>query len=169
MHVAIAGAPHGLMYYATISWGLQNTTMYQPSSFNLQCFNDELQHTINLVVNNKTFTTQLGGFLPSATNYICCISATHGSNGHVFDEVCIRTQVRPINETSKLSSSTLTPPEELIRETSFPSHLISGVDNRTSIVGGVLGFIIAVLLSLLAICGGALLFLLRSRSSILKR
>ena len=38
-----------------------------------------------------------------------------------------------------------------------------------NIVGGVLGSIIVVLVLLLAICGGALLYLLRARSVILKR
>ena len=103
IRLAYHDAPHCLnIHYVMISWELRSTVMYQPSSFNVQCFNDKLQHTINLVVSNKTFTTQLGGLLQSATPYICCISALY-SSAYVFDEICIHTHVtvRPANETSE--------------------------------------------------------------------
>lgn len=159
--ITIVDSPHSFMYYAIISWGLQNNTTYQPSSYNVLCFNEELQHTVHLVLSNITFSTQLGGLLPSTTYYICCISASIGNND-VLDEICIQTQVRQPNET--IIGNTPTETLKFIRETPISSH---PMDNRASIVGGVLGFVIVILLIALAICGSVLLFLLRSRSSLL--
>lgn len=102
------------------------------------CFNEELQHTVHLVVSNITFSTQLGGLLPSTTYYICCISASIGNND-VLDEICIQTQVRRPNET--IIGNTPTETLEFIRETPISSH-VHLMDNRASIVGGVLGFVI---------------------------
>ena len=123
-----------------ILWEPQTITKSRPSSFKVRCLNDKLQHSIEFSVDNETFTTTLGGLLPSATYYVCCVSAVYGS--YVADEMCSLLKI-PANVTSNEISA---------------SH-----DNRTSIVGGVLGFIIAVLLILLAICGGALLYLLASK------
>ena len=137
---------HCPLHYVTISWQLHSVVILWPSSFNLMCSNDDLSHRIQVWVDNKTFTAQLGCLIPYTTNYTCCIRAVSGPQlkNTLIDEMC--TQIR-------VASSTPTEP----------------LDNRTSIVGGILGFIIAILLILLAFCGGALLFLLRSRPSILKR
>ena len=132
VHTAIVSTS---MHTIMILWELQNFTEYRPSSFKVRCFNDKLQHSIEFSVDNETFTTTLGGLLPSATYYICCVSAVYGS--YVANEICSLLNV--------------------------PANANELSDNRTSIVGGVLGFIIAVLLILLAICGGALLYLLASK------
>ena len=137
------------LHYVWISWELRSTMLYQPSSFNIECLNHDQPHSINISVDNKTFTVQLG-CLPSAAYYTCCVRAMSDSN-ILLDEIC-----RVPNKTST---------DDLF--TGGASH---DLDNRTSIIiGGVLGFIIVVLLTALAICGGALLFLLRSISLILKR
>ena len=132
--------------------------IYQPSSFNIECFNDKLPHSINVRVDNETFTVQLGHLIPSTTYYTCCITAVYGPHNVLIDEICTQVTVT--------SSTTTDAPDKFI---SGAFRLTSDLDDRTSIVGGVLGFIIAVLLILFAIYGGAFLFLLRSRSSILKR
>ena len=141
---------HGPLHYINISWQLRSKVIFQPSLFNLRCSNDELPHRIQVWVDNKTFTAQLGHLIPSATNYTCCVRATSRSQlrSTLIDEIC--TQVRVVSST---------PTEPLDKYTSDNNY-------RTSIVGGILGFIIAILLILLV---GALLFFLRSRTSILKR
>ena len=137
------------MHTVTASWVPRNntiTTVYQPSLFNLRCFNDKLQHSVELSVDNETFMAQLGGLFSSAAYYICCVSAVYGS--YVADETC--TLLRFPNEET------------------FESDSLASTAKRTNIVSGVLGFIIAVLFTVLAICGGVLLFLLRSRPLIRK-
>ena len=129
------------MHTIMILWEPQNFTVYRPSSYKVRCFNDKLQHSIESSVDNETFTTTLGGLFPSATYYICCVSAVYRS--YVASEICSLLNV--------------------------PANVNEISDNRISIVGGVLGFIVTVLLILLAICGGALLCLLRPRFLTFKR
>ena len=59
-----------------------------------------------------------------------------------------------------------TPSSTQMMPTSIGSEKVVDIDlnMRASIIGGVLGSIIIILLLLLAMCGGVLLFLLRSRS-----
>ena len=158
---------------AVVSWELQDNTEYQPNSFSVKCSNE--QHRIELSMeNNHTFTTQLGGLLSSATYYISCVSAVYGS--YVANGICalLPLQSANINESGLLAISTPSEaPQGFASDTTFSSisrlTQTGGSDRRISITGGVLGFIIAILLILLAICGGTLLCLLRSRSLILKR
>ena len=145
---------HSPLQYVNISWQLRSKVIFQPSLFKLMCSNDELSHKIEVSVDNKTFTAQLGRLLPSATNYTCCVNTLFRIlNGHfniVFDKICSQVRVT-------VASSTPTEPSD---------EYTSDNNYRTSIVGGILGFIIAILLILLA---GTLLFFLQSRTSILKR
>ena len=133
-----------------VSWQLRNNTMNLPTSFSVECRND--RHSIELLVNNETFSVELGGLFPSATDYVCCVEAVYGS--YVANKVC--TLLRFLNTTAS---------------TSGESDLVAGSDsdNTTSIVGGVFGFIVALLLVLLVICGGALLLLQRSKPLVNKR
>ena len=143
---------HCPLQYINISWQLHSKVIFQPSLFNLMCSNDKLSHRVEVWVDNKTFTVQLGRLIPSATNYTCCVRAAISGpqlSSTLIDEIC--TQVTVV-------SSTPTEPSD-IKYTSDNNY-------RTSIVGGILGFIIAILLILLA---GTLLFFLQSRTSILKR
>ena len=73
-------------YAALITWIPQNTTRYQPSSYRVECIND--QHQIKMLVNNETFSIEIVGLLPS-TSYNCCVSAVHGS--YTIRRVCIET------------------------------------------------------------------------------
>ena len=159
---------------AMISWELQDNVEYHPSSFSVQCF--DIQHKIELSINNNhNFTAQLGGLHSYAAYYVCCVSAVYGS--YVADGMCAILPLQTANMTLESSLFAISTPSETPQDfasdatISTTSHLTqtSGSNNRISIVGGVLGFIIAVLLIVLAVCGGALLFLLRSRSSILKQ
>ena len=149
--VEFISTSHSPPHYINISWQLHSNVIFQPSLFVLMCSNDELSHRIVVWVDNKTFTAQLGRFIPSATNYTCCVRAISGFQLNLnilIDEIC--TQVRVV------SSTPTEPPDKYTSDNNY----------RTSIVGGILGFIIAILLILLA---GALLFFLQSRTSILKR
>ena len=125
---------HVSAYTALITWTPQNTTRYQPSSYKIECFNE--QHQIKMLVNNETFSIELVGLLPS-TSYNCCVSAVHGS--YTIRRVCIETTTIPT-----MSSE---------------NPRCSAVDT----VGGVLGFIIVILLILLAVTVVALVYLLRPR------
>ena len=133
-------------YTVLITWKLQNISWYQPNSYQTECFND--QHRIEMLVNNE-FRVQLTGLLPY-NSYNCCVSAVYES--YTAKGVCIETAIIPHNETSMIqpdSCNTL----------GTPSMVSSSADT----IGGVLGFIIAVLLILLAISGAALVYLLRPR------
>ena len=123
-------------YTALITWASQNTTQYQPSSYKVECFNR--QHHIKMLVNNITFSIELFGLLPS-TSYNCCVSAIYES--YTARAVC--TEI----------VTTMMPPS------GGPIVKNSAADT----IGGVLGFIIAVLLILLAVLGVALVYLLRPR------
>ena len=178
--VALVNMTCNTLHIAMISWKLHNSTklLYQPTSNVINCFNE--QHSIELSVDHDgTFTTTLGGLLPSATYYICCVTPVYGSyeadKGCVLfrlaDETSQSDLLTPTEATEEFVSDLLasnTPTntqEEFVSGATVPSHLTAAgdSDNRISIVGGVLGFIIAVLLILLAICGGALLCLLTSK------
>ena len=156
VHVTFMNSSHCPLHDAWISWELNSTVIYQPSSFNITChsINHELPHNINFVVNNETFTIQLRCLL---THYICCVRAVYGPDNNVIDESCIPLQLP--NKTTNTESDDFVSTHDASR----------GLDNTAGIVGGALAFIIVVLLIVLAICGGALLFLLRSRSLILRR
>ena len=161
--VEFINTSHYPVPYVRISWELHSTVIYQPTTFTVLCSNYKLQHRINVWVDNKTFTVQLGQLLPSPTYYNCCVGAEYISD--VIDEICMLA-----NKTVPGSVS----PGSIPTDSQVPNKFVSGKshltgDDTTSIVGGVLGFITVVLLILLVICGGALLFLLRSRSLILKR
>ena len=159
VRVTFMNSSHCPLHDVWISWELNSTVIYQPSSFNINinCHsNHELIHKnlIIFVVNNKTFTVQLG-CLP--TYYICCVRAVYGSDNNVIDESCIPLQLP--NKTTNTESDDFVSAHDASR----------GLDNTAGIVGGALALIIIVLLIVLAICGGALFLLLRSRSLILRR
>ena len=76
--IAIISATCNTMQTQSVkmSWVIQDKK-YQPSSFNLRCFNHELKHSIELSVDNEIFMTHLGGLLSSASHYNCCVSAVY--------------------------------------------------------------------------------------------
>ena len=132
-------------YTVLITWKLQNISRYQPNSYQTECFND--QHCIEMLVNNE-FSVQLMGLLPS-NSYNCCVSAVYESYTALAKGVCIETAIIPPDETSMIQ----------LDSCNTPSTASSSADT----IGGVLGFIIAVLLILLAISGAALVYLLQPR------
>ena len=133
------------VHTVSINWELQNITLRQPNSYKAECFSEA--HHIEMSVNNTTFNIQLMGLLPSIS-YNCCVSAVYGSYCNIYTPkgACIETttmnQIQPKSNSQASSSA--------------------------DIVGGVLGFIIALLLILLAISGAALVYLLRTKSVIPK-
>ena len=143
------------VHTALISWVLHNTTMDEPNSFDVECFNE--QHSIAMSVSGQNFTvtTYLVGLLPT-TSYNCCVSAVYQL--YVADGIC--TEV----ETPKLFVKSTT--TQIPRSSNFTTEIpkLSNIrDPESNIVGGVLGFIIAILLVLLAISGVTLVYLLLPR------
>ena len=131
-------------YAALITWTPQNTTQYQPSSYRVECIND--QHQMKMLVNNETFSLELLGLLPF-TSYNCCVSAVHRS--YTIRRVCTETTTIdiPLSEIPTMSRENLK------------------IDSRSTAdtIGGVLGFIIIILLILLAVSVAALVYLLHPR------
>ena len=104
-----------------ITWQ-QNTTVAEANIFEVKCYND--RHSIEITVSRDTTTTELGGLLHSST-YSCCVSAVYDL--YTARSVCTEVET-PTTSVSAPSAS-----------------------NFSSVVGGVLGFIIILLLVLLAV------------------
>jgi hypothetical protein len=108
-------------------------------------------------VNTTTFSAELLGLLPS-TSYNCCVSAVYGS--HPARAVCTEiATIQPPPSDSEIQTTTL-------RDNSTRASSSAEADTivgASSTIGGVLGFIIAVLLILLAVLGAALVYLLRPK------
>ena len=121
------------VHTALISWVLYNTTVDEPTLFNVECSNEK--HSIIISVSGQDFTTRLMGLLP-LTSYNCCVSAVYEL--YRADGICcdIETPELFISATTSMSASDI------------------------KIVGGVLGFIVVILLVLLIVSGAALVFLL---------
>ena len=138
---------HGTnLYTVLITWKLQNTSRYryQPDSFQIECFSHP--HRIEMSVNYTlaTFSIHLVGLLPSIL-YNCCVSAVYES--YTAKGVCI----------------TIAPNETSMIQPDSPCNTLGMASSSSNTIGGVLGFIIAVLLILLAISGTALVYLLRPK------
>ena len=135
----------GTVHTALISWELNyDPTMDKPTSFDVKCFNEE--HSIAMSVSRQNFTTYLVGLLPF-TSYNCCVSIVYEL--YIADRIC--------NE--------IETPELFVRSTTTEillssTNLVTSESN-ISLVGGVLGFIIAILLILLTVSGVVLVYLLQ--------
>ena len=123
-----------------ISWVLYNTTMHEPTSFDIGCSNE--RHSITMSVSGQDSKTHLMGLLP-LTSYNCCVSAVYEL--YRAEEVC---------------DNEIETPELFISATTTAN---SDHDSDAKLVGGVLGFIIVILSVLLIISGAALVFLLLPR------
>ena len=128
----------------------------------------------SLLVYNETLThASVGGDL-SSVSFACCVSVVYYYGDYEAERKCTSTDsdMLPLdlfntpapNQTS--NQPVTTPSSTQMMPTSIGSEKVisSDLNMRASIIGGVLGSIIIVLLLLLAICTGALLFLLQSRS-----
>ena len=161
------------LYTALITWSPQNTTQYQPNSYEVECFSR--QHHIRMMVNNTTFNLELAGLLPFMS-YACCVSTIYGS--YTARRVCteIKTIQPPTSQPSETpmmlsnggprdistnkpisESSTIQPSTCQTQESSFSAS------SSANTISGVLGFIIAILLISLALSGAAIVYLLRLR------
>ena len=134
------------VHTALISWVLYNTTMDEPTSFDIECSNE--RHSITMSVRGQDSTAHLMGLLP-LTSYNCCVSAVYEL--YQADGICHDI------ETPKLFISTTT------TVTATMLRASSDHDSDAKVVGGVLGFIVVILLILLMISGAALVFLLLPR------
>ena len=112
----------------SVTWMLQNNTVDEPSLFEVECSSE--RHSTTILESNRTFTTQLGGLLPS-TPYNCCVSAVY--EVYATTKLCTPVLIIPVTDTMV--------------------HLPKHASNSANVVGGVLGFIIIVLIILLAILG----------------
>ena len=116
-----------------ISWEPGNyTSAGVPIMFEIEC-NSET-HSIAISVSSQSSTVSLGGLLPSAS-YNCCVSAVFEL--YTARRICTHAGIETTTITEEMAS------------------------NSMNVIGGVLGFIIAVLLVLLALSGTLLIFQLR--------
>ena len=156
-----------------LSWELHSNASYTPSSFLVQCINQQ-HHYMELSVNNGTLTWVNIGDIFSSTIFDCCVSAIYYRGHYATERQCTITDSDMFLldlSTTQVPNQTLNQPVTTPSSTQMISASIgsekvisSDLNMRASIISGVLGSIIIILLLLLAICGGALLFLLQSRS-----
>ena len=133
------------VHTAHISWVLYNSTMDEPASFDVKCSNE--QHSITMSVSGHIFTTYLVGLLPSAS-YNCCVSAVYERPRYQSDGIC----------------DEIGTPELFIAIGATTVPMVRA--SETNVVGGVLGFIVTILLVLLIISGVALVYLSLKRKTI---
>ena len=133
-----------------------------PHHFEVECFNE--QHKIVISASNITFNMQLQGFL-SATSYTCCLLAFYRADDgskRICTTVATPESVTDGSIETQNGCTTPAPDSTLI-------NFSASVSANNNIVFGVLGFIIGVLLILLALCGVVLVYLLRRQSVTSKR
>ena len=161
---------HGInLYTIFITWKWQNNSMLQNqlNSFQIECFSD--QHRVELSVNSTTLSVELLGLLHS-TSYNCCVSAIYGS--YTARAVCTETAtiqpptsrpspMKDISSKNPISESSTIQPSTCQTQDSMRSF--SASSSVADVIGGVQGFIIAILLILSAVLGVALVYLLRPK------
>ena len=126
INVTIINPVHTVM----ISWVLgYSIRAGVPTTFKIECYNEK--HSIAISVSNQTSTINLEGLLPS-TSYSCCVSVVYEL--YTARRICTDIETTSTKITEETTSGSI---EEIA---------------LTNIIGGVLGFIIAVLLVILLIC-----------------
>ena len=153
-----------------LSWEFHSNASSRPgpSSFSVECFNR--QYRMELSVNNGTLTQVNIGDIFSSTIFACCVSAIYYRGHYVTERRCTMTDsdMFLLDLSTTQAQPVTTPSSTQMMPASIGSENVIGstsaLNMKASIVGGVLGSIIILLLLLLAMCGGTLLFLLRSRS-----
>ena len=127
-----------------ISWELGNSTQAGvPIMFKIECFSEK--HSIVISVSNQTSTVSLGGLLPSIS-YNCCVSVVYEL--YTARRICTEIETTSTKIITVTVSESTTTMEEIASESS----------NSTNVIGGVLGFIMAVLLVLLILSGILLIY-----------
>ena len=147
-----------------LTWEQRSNSQEQNihSSFRVECTNRFHSVAVS-VISNQSFTTPIGGLLPS-TSYNCCVSALY-ENGYTGEGTCahIETHTSTTIDVLPLASTTPLVPQG-VTTTPFPLICDSASNTaatQSQIIGGVLGFIIILLLVLLGIALGCVL---RTRS-----
>ena len=165
---------------AMISWELHSDAPHEPTSFRVRCYyynNQQRAIEFSLWVSNETLThVSVGGIL-SSVSFACCVSFTYYYLGYYYEAEgkCASTDSNMLLPDSYITpdpnQSATTPSSTQMMPASIGSEKVisSDLNMRANIIGGVLGSIIIILLLLLAMCGGTLLFLLRSRSTTPKK
>ena len=153
-----------------LSWELYNNASYTPSSFSVECFNQ--QYHRELLVNNWTLTQLNIGDIFSSTIFDCCVSAIYYHGHYVTEQRCTAADsdillqdlfTTPVPNQAPNQPFT-TPSSTQMMPASIGSEMVIGSDlnmRASIIIGGVLGSIITIML--LILLGGALLCLLRSK------
>ena len=124
------------VYAVLVTWD-QNLTVKEPTSFKVECHNEQL--SIIIIVGNKMVNTQLGGLF-SSCSYNCCVTAMYPPY-YEDKEICTG-----INATSNIIKCTS------LSEISAASMCNNqSTNSATIIIEGVLGITIVILLSLLSL------------------
>ena len=158
----VTSAGNVSVHTVLIRWELQNNML--PHHFEAECFNE--QHKIAISVSNTTFNMQFQGLL-SATSYTCCVLAFYREDDRFISKRICTTVETPVGsiqtQNGCTSNSTPGPDKTSAPDNNSINFSASGSANN-NIVFGVLGFIIGILLILLALCGVALVYLLRRQN-----
>ena len=121
---------------------------------------------MELSVNNGTLTQINVGDLLSSTSFACCVSAIYYYGYYEAERRCASTDsdlfVTPAPNQTSNQPFTMNSTSLISASVGSEKVVSSDLNMKASIIGGVLGSIIAVLLLLLVICGGIMLCLLRS-------
>ena len=130
----------------------------KPVSFRFEC--KSRLHNTSVAVSSmgtRPFTTQIGGLLPS-TSYNCCVSAVYDTM-HTSEGACTLVETTHISTTTWANMTT---------HEQFPvteaSACAANSGMQPLVIGGVLGFVIIVLLILLVVMGIALVCVLRAKA-----
>ena len=162
---------YNAMYTVLIFWELYCNASHSPTSFTVVCFNQ--QHKTELLTNNGTLMQiSVGGLLSHhAAAYTCCVSPIYYNGHYSAERKCTLTDSEMLSSDSFMTLATSTEINSFVisASTGMDVFVSNDLNMRVTIIGGVLGFTISILLLLLVICGGALLCLLRSRHMIPKR
>ena len=127
-----------------ITWERSSRTNEDVTSYKVECYSED--HSAAVTVNKETQNVTLAGLLPS-TSYSCCVSAIYH---HIY--------------TAKGTCAVVSTSDSGVATTEFEALDSSIIASpSTSVVGGVLGFIILLLLVLLIISVVALVCVLRPR------
>ena len=129
----------------------------RPVSFRAECKSQFHNSTVTLSVtdhDNRSFTTPIGGLLPS-TSYNCCVSAVYDTM-HTSEGACTLVETTNFSTTTTGShSSTTIPQTEFQTTTLFPVTAEANVCALSSthplVIGGVLGSVVTVLLILVIV------------------
>lgn len=150
-----------------VAWELQENQVNDLRLFEVSCFNEN--HIITLWASNKTYATQLAGLSPFS-NYSCCVLAVLGSQkSTTVTKSCSYIEIlekmsSPEDHVDTISPATTTADSEATSlAVSAPCNC--RISYSANVVSGILGFVVIVLLILLALTGTALVYLLRSKRS----